>query len=146
MDLAPDTTLSAEEREHIVKRMQAITRLLDNAVRIPIINYRIGLDPILGLIPVLGGAISTAISSYTLWGAHKLGHSKVTLLKMMVNLLVDWAIGTVPIAGDIIDFFLKANQRNLRMLNLDEEEEALALNAEDHADTSTTDEENSADE
>lgn len=97
-----------------LRRIERLGILLDSSI--PIGKYRIGLDPILGLIPGIGDAIGTVLSSYIVFEAAKLGVSKVTLVRMILNITVDALIGAIPIVGDLSDFVFKSNQRNLALL------------------------------
>jgi hypothetical protein len=99
-----------------LNRLRALSRLLDNALRIPGTQHRVGLDPLLGLLPGGGDAASLAISAYFLWESRKMGASKNLLWRMAGNVAVDALIGSIPLMGDVFDFGFKANARNLRML------------------------------
>jgi len=99
-----------------LQRTQTLARLMDNAIRIPGTRYRFGLDPILGLLPGGGDVASMAISGYIIWQAWQIGATTGTLRKMLLNLLIDAAVGTVPLAGDVFDFAFKANRRNVALL------------------------------
>lgn len=113
--------LSAADRARIVRRIRRVSRLMDDAIRVPLINYRIGLDPIIGLIPGAGDVVSVGVSVYTILAARRLGYGGRVLGRMALNVLLDFVVGTVPVVGDLADFLLKANQRNVRLLGLDEE-------------------------
>lgn len=97
-------------------RIRALSHLLDNAVSIPGTNYRIGLDPLLGLLPAAGDYVSAALSGYVVIEAARLGASKATLGRMVLNIIIDTLIGTFPILGDFFDFAWKANARNVALL------------------------------
>jgi hypothetical protein len=108
-----------------LKRLQwvrRLTRWLDRAVTVPGTRIRLGLDPILGLLPVGGDVVGVALSIYLMIEAARLGAPAPLLVQMTVNVLVDLGLGTVPVAGDVADVFWKANSRNLQLL-----EEFLAL-------------------
>jgi hypothetical protein len=76
----------------------------------------VGLDAILGLIPGVGDLIGGAFGIYLVLEARQLGASRWLQARMIGNLLVDAAVGSVPLAGDLFDVFFKAHQRNLRLL------------------------------
>jgi hypothetical protein len=99
-----------------MERVRAIADLLDEAIEIPGINYKIGLDPILGILPVGGDAVSAAISLYIVAEGARMGASRDTVLKMLFNIGVDAVIGSVPVLGTIIDAVWKANERNVALL------------------------------
>lgn len=81
------------------------------------INYRIGLESLLGLIPVLGDLAGLLISSYIVLQAARLGASQQVITRMITNVVLEAAIGSIPIVGDIFDATFKANLRNVRLLN-----------------------------
>ncbi|MDB9315509.1 DUF4112 domain-containing protein [Spirulina sp. CS-785/01] len=99
-----------------LKRLQSLSHLLDNAIPIPGTSYRVGLDPILGFIPAAGDYVSAGFSGYILLEAAKMGVPKATLVRMLLNIVADTLVGTIPVLGDIFDFAWKANQRNLILL------------------------------
>jgi len=100
-----------------VARITMLANLLDNAFLIPGTNRRIGLDAIIGLLPGIGDAISTVLSSYIIWEARQLGLPRWKIARMIGNVAIDTAIGAIPVAGDAFDLFFKANQRNLRIIH-----------------------------
>jgi hypothetical protein len=102
-----------------LRRIRALARLLDTAYVVPGTRYRIGLDPILGLLPGLGDFLSLGLSAYLLHEARHLGVSRRTLARMGLNLLLDATVGTVPLLGDVFDVAYKANARNLALLEKD---------------------------
>lgn len=93
--------------------------MLDNAIAIPGTKFRIGLDPIIGLIPGAGDFIGTALSAYIVIEAARLGLSKQTLGKMVYNIVLESVVGAVPIVGDWFDFAWKANVKNIELLESD---------------------------
>ena len=90
--------------------------LLDDCIPIPGTERRIGFDPILGLIPGVGDGSATAIGSIILVQAVKAGVSKVILMRMSVNLLINGMIGSIPILGDLFSAWFKSNLRNFYLL------------------------------
>ncbi|MDP2358300.1 MAG: DUF4112 domain-containing protein [Beijerinckiaceae bacterium] len=97
-------------------RLDALARVMDSAVRVPGTNVTLGLDALLGLVPIAGNIATTLISSYLILEARRLGVSKFTLMRMMGNVGVDSIISAIPLAGNIGDVFFKANRRNLALL------------------------------
>lgn len=97
-------------------RLDALARVMDSAVQIPGTNIRMGVDALLGLLPVVGDAISATISSYLIWEAKQMGVSKFVLARMAGNVAIDTVIGAVPFAGDIFDVAYKANMKNIALL------------------------------
>jgi len=96
--------------------VRQIATWLDNAVRIPGTEVRVGIDPLLGLAPGLGDTIGALLSGWIVVRAAGLGASPATLARMTGNVLLDSLVGAVPVLGDIFDFGFKANQRNLALL------------------------------
>ena len=101
--------------EAAVQRMRFVAHLLDDSIRLPGTEFRIGLDPIVGVLPVAGDAVAAALSGYIILESARLGVSYLTLLRMLANVGVDFAVGSVPVVGDIFDVAWKANVRNLRL-------------------------------
>jgi len=100
-------------------RLTALRRaaeLLDSAFVVPGTNYRIGLDPIIGLIPMVGDLASPLFTIGLLWQTYDLGLPKVVQLRMIFNAAIDALIGAIPVAGDLFDFGWKSNQMNLALL------------------------------
>ncbi|HEY8384056.1 MAG TPA: DUF4112 domain-containing protein [Microvirga sp.] len=104
-------------RADSIARITALAKLLDSAFLIPGLNRRVGLDAIIGLVPGIGDAISTALASYIIWEARQLGVPRWKIARMIGNVAVDTAIGAIPVAGDAFDLFFKANQRNMRIIH-----------------------------
>lgn len=99
-----------------VERMQLVAHVLDEGIRMPGIGYRIGVDPLLGVLPGAGDVLSAGASLYIVLEAARLGVSSTTLLEMLANIALDVGGGTVPVVGDIFDFVWKANKRNLGLV------------------------------
>lgn len=97
-------------------RVEAVELLLERSFRIPGVNVPIGLDAIVGLIPVVGDIITTALGAYIVWEARNLGLSKFHLTRMGVNVAFDTLLGLVPVVGDAADFLFRSNTKNLRIL------------------------------
>lgn len=89
---------------------------MDNLFRIPGLNWRFGLDSILGLVPGFGDTATSVVSFYILVSAVRYRVPKVTLLRMGVNIAIDYLFGALPIIGDAFDFWWKSNQRNMDLL------------------------------
>jgi len=97
--------------------LENIASLMDRAIKIPGTKIRIGLDPIIGLIPVVGDLISFGISSILLYAAFMHGASRKVVMKMLMNIALDSSIGMIPVLGNIFDFAFKANSRNYILLS-----------------------------
>src|SRR5215831_12604983 len=98
-----------------IHRLRTLAWLLDAAIVLPG-GFRVGLDPLIGLIPGLGDAIGTAFSAYIVIEAANLGAPLSVIFRMIGNVLLDGLVGTIPIAGDLFDFAFKANIRNIELL------------------------------
>ncbi len=100
----------------IEESLEQISRWMDGLFRIPGVGWRFGLDAIVGLIPGLGDTATTLVSFYILAAAVRYRVPKITLLRMGLNIGIDYLLGTVPIAGDLFDAFWKSNQMNVELL------------------------------
>jgi hypothetical protein len=99
----------------VTGRISKLSWFLDEAISLPG-GYRIGWDGVIGLIPGLGDLLGLAASGYILYLAAQGGVGKAVLVRMAFNVLLESAIGSVPIIGDLFDFVFKANTRNLQLL------------------------------
>ena len=99
-----------------VKRVLLVAYILDEGFRIPVIGYRIGIDPLLGILPGAGDALSGGVSLYIVVEAARLGLSYTTLLRMVANITLDVLVGTIPLIGDLFDVVWKANTRNFELV------------------------------
>ena len=93
-----------------------IALFMDNQIRVPGTNFRIGLDPILGLIPGIGDTSSAVVSALALVQAARQGMPKIVLARMALNILLNELIGIVPIIGDAFSFWFKSNARNYELV------------------------------
>ena len=98
------------------RRMEAMERLLERSLTVPGTKLAVGLDSVIGLIPVVGDAIAAALGAYLLWEARNLGLPKWKLWRMAGNIAFDAAVGAVPLAGDVFDFAFRSNSRNLKIV------------------------------
>jgi Domain of unknown function (DUF4112) len=103
-------------REQRLARLEAIAKLLDVAFIVPGTKIRYGIDGLIGLIPVVGDIITTAISLWLVREARALGAPWHITARMLANVALDGAVGIVPLAGDAFDVMFRANVRNVRML------------------------------
>ena len=109
----PFGNLSREQR---LARFEAIAKLLDVAFILPGTNIRYGIDGLIGLIPVIGDIITTAVSLWLVREARALGAPWYITARMLGNVAVDGVVGMVPFAGDAFDVMFRANMRNVRLL------------------------------
>ncbi|MFK7971132.1 MAG: DUF4112 domain-containing protein [Bacteroidia bacterium] len=93
-----------------------ITNLLDSKFKLPFLSTRFGLDPILGLIPFAGDIVTLIMSAFMVVAMARHGASGALALRMIFNIVIDFAAGSVPFIGDILDFRLRANRRNYILL------------------------------
>lgn len=105
-----------KRRDEAHRRLRRIARLMDSQFRVPVLGLRFGADAILGLVPGIGDALSGLIGAYLIYEAKRLGISRPALLRMILNVAFDTAIGAIPVAGDIWDFFFRSNNRNMQIL------------------------------
>lgn len=104
-------------REEEVRRVGAVVRWLDDAVRVPGTKFGIGLDAALGfLLPGVGDAITGAVAFTVVFAAIRRGVPKVVVARMLMNIGVDTLVGLVPVAGDLFDLLWRSNTRNLALL------------------------------
>lgn len=99
-----------------VREVRLIARWLDEAFRVPGTDLRIGLDPLVGLLPGVGDVVTSLASAYVLVAAWRLGAPAVLVARMGLNLALDALVGAVPLLGDLFDAGFKANLRNARLL------------------------------
>lgn len=97
-------------------RVTAMERLLERSFVIPGVNMPIGLDVLIGLVPVVGEIVTASMGAYIVWEARNLGLSKWKLAQMGFNVLFDTAIGAIPVVGDAADLFFRSNTKNLRII------------------------------
>jgi len=103
-------------REQRLARLEALAKLLDVAFILPGTNIRYGIDGLIGLIPVVGDLITTAISLWLVREARALGAPWHITARMLGNVALDGVVGMVPLAGDAFDVMFRANIRNVRLL------------------------------
>jgi hypothetical protein len=105
-----------ESQTSTVRRLRRFSYLLDSAIRIPGTPYRIGIDPLLDILPIGGDFIGAALSIYIVFEAARMGVSRPILVQMVSNILLDTVIGTVPVLGTVVDAVWKANGKNIDLL------------------------------
>jgi len=108
----PTGTDAASVRARVVM----MERLLERSFTIPGINRPVGLDALVGLVPVIGEVVTAAMGAYIVWEAKNLGVPKWKLARMGANVLFDTVIGAIPLIGDAADLVFRSNTRNLRIL------------------------------
>jgi hypothetical protein len=98
------------------RRIEAMERLLERLFVIPGINRPVGLDSIVGLVPVAGDILTAGMGAWLIWEARNLGMSKLQLARMAGNVGTDTLLGAIPLVGDLFDFVFRSNTRNLRII------------------------------
>jgi Domain of unknown function (DUF4112) len=115
MDVAAITadfqTLQARYR-----RLRHVAVLMDGVLRVPGTKFRFGLNSLIGLPPAAGDAMLTAISLWIVWQGSKLGLPREKIVRMLGNVAIEAALGSVPVLGDLFDVIWKANLRNLAII------------------------------
>ena len=107
-------TLDGETTQ--ARELEQLARWMDSVFEIPILKLRFGLDALLGLLPGGGDVGAALVSVYILNAANRYGVSRITILRMAVNIALDIIVGSIPIAGDLFDAYWKSNQRNVALL------------------------------
>jgi hypothetical protein len=100
----------------VERRLERLAVLLDAQFVVPGTNVRFGVDGLIGLVPGIGDAVSAGLSAWLIIEAQRLGAPQTLLARMVANLVVDAAVGAVPVLGDLFDVAFKANLRNMRLL------------------------------
>ncbi|GAB3300193.1 DUF4112 domain-containing protein [Hymenobacter humi] len=103
----------ADERLRWVAR---VARLMDSQFQLPGTRFRFGLDPLLGLLPVVGDLSTMAVSVTLLLTMLRHGASGAVVVRMALNILLDTVVGAIPILGNLFDFAYKSNERNVALL------------------------------
>ena len=119
-----------EERNEIIEekiiRLRRLSERLDETFRIPRTNHKVGIESIIGAIPLVGDLIGGLISTYIIYSGIKMGVGPKIITQMAVNIVIDFAIGSIPIVGDLFDFIWKSNMKNIELIEkttaLDNEE------------------------
>ena len=100
-----------------IAEVETLAWLLDNSIPIPATGgRRIGLDAIVGLLPVAGDLASAGMGLFVVWRGARLGVPRVVVARMLLNSAIDLAVGAIPVIGDAFDLWFKANTRNLRLM------------------------------
>lgn len=104
---------AADER---LRWVEHVARLMDSQFRLPGTRFRFGLDPLLGLVPIIGDLSTFAVSGVLVMTMMRHGASRNVVIRMVLNILIDTFLGAIPIIGNIFDFAYKANDRNVALL------------------------------
>jgi len=105
------------QRARSLAEVEGLAWLLDNSIRVPGTGgRRFGIDAIIGLVPGIGDVVSGAIGLIVVWRGSRMGLPRVVVGRMLLNTLVDIAVGAIPIIGDAFDLWFKASTRNLGLM------------------------------
>ena len=110
-------------------RIEMIERVMERAITIPGLRKPVGLHAVLNLFPVAGDLVAGAIGVWLVIEAKQLGVSRWTLARMLANVGIDTALGSVPVAGEVFDYFFRSNTLNLKLVkkHLDRRHPAMAV-------------------
>jgi hypothetical protein len=100
----------------VEKSLERLSWLMDDLFRVPVIGWRFGLDALIGLIPGFGDTTTSLVSFYILASAVRYRVPKITLLRMGMNIGIDYLVGSLPLVGDLFDAWWKSNQMNVELL------------------------------
>lgn len=98
------------------RRVETLERMLEGLVEVPVLGRKVGLDALIGLVPVVGDALTAVLGMYIVWEARNLGMSRWQIWRMTANVGFDALVGAVPLAGDLFDFLYRSNTRNLKII------------------------------
>ena len=135
-DVEYDGEIPPSVDEAALDRMEAVAYVMDESLQIPGTNASVGIDPILGIVPVVGDLASAGISIYIVAESANLGVSYTTLLRMIANISIDVVGGSIPYIGTPFDLLWKANKRNVEHA-LEELAEPLTEDSNEGDDTET---------
>jgi len=110
------SSLTGRDAASVRRRIEAMEHLLEGLFTIPGTNRKVGLDVILDIVPIGGGAVAALMGGWMAWEARNLGMSKTQLTRMAGNIGVDFVLGLIPWVGAVPDFFFRSNTRNLRII------------------------------
>lgn len=105
-----------EDLDAALTRLDGLARVLDSAVRIPGTDVRLGVDALIGIIPVAGDLVGKLVSAYLIYEARRLGASRWVIARMSANTTLDTVVGAIPVLGDVFDLMYRANEKNVRLL------------------------------
>ena len=105
------------DRSSALTEVEALAWLLDNSIPVPGTGgRRLGIDALIGLVPVFGDLVSGGLGLFVVWRGSRMGLPRVVVARMLANSAIDFAIGSIPVIGDAFDLWFKANTRNLGIM------------------------------
>jgi len=114
--LAPTSAPATFEADERLRWVERVAHLLDSQFRLPGTQLRFGLDPLLGLLPIVGDLSTTVVSVALLLTMMRHGASGAVVVRMALNILLDTVVGAIPLVGNVFDFAYKSNERNVALL------------------------------
>jgi uncharacterized protein DUF4112 len=105
-----------ERSANVETSLERLSWLMDDLFRVPVLGWRFGLDALIGLIPGFGDTATSLVSFYILAAAVRYRVPKITLLRMGMNIAIDYLVGSLPVVGDVADAWWKSNHMNLDLL------------------------------
>ena len=112
----PRTSIEKSRTIEIDRSLDQLAFYLDGLFRVPGTTWRFGLDGIIGLVPSVGDTLTSIASFYILFAGVRYGVPKITLLRMAMNIAIDYLLGSIPVVGDAFDFVWKSNQMNMDLI------------------------------
>jgi hypothetical protein len=117
MDRVTRLPRSEPERSRALAEVAALAWLLDNSIPVPGTGgRRLGIDALIGLVPVAGDLVSAGLGLFVVWRGSRLGLPRIVVARMLANSAIDLVVGAIPFAGDAFDLWFKANTRNLGLM------------------------------
>lgn len=102
--------------QSVRQRVEALERLLEGLIEVPLLGRKVGLDALVGLVPGIGDAVTAAMGLYLVWEARNLDMPRWQVWRMLGNVGIDALVGAVPVAGDLFDFLYRSNTKNLKII------------------------------
>lgn len=106
---------ASDARNAQARELELLAHWMDTVFEIPVLKLRFGLDALLGLLPFGGDVGAALVSIYILSAANRYGIPRITVLRMALNIALDFLVGSIPIVGDLFDVYWKSNQRNMAL-------------------------------
>ncbi len=116
MSTDPRSSRPRPDRSRALAEVEALAWLLDNSIPVPGTGRRFGIDALIGFVPGIGDAVSGAMGLVVVWRGSRMGLPRVVVARMLLNTLLDFAVGMIPILGDAFDLWFKASTRNLDLM------------------------------
>jgi hypothetical protein len=112
-----DRSRAGADRSRALTEVEALAWLLDNSIPVPGTGgRRLGIDALVGLVPVFGDLVSGGLGLFVVWRGSRMGLPRVVVARMLANSAIDFVIGSIPVIGDAFDLWFKANTRNLGIM------------------------------